>query len=230
MKLSARASGCLLPWLALASPWLALASLTAGCATTAAKPAAAPAASTAAAGSGATNVKTHVVTAEERAAMTRIVVTVSTGQLPVPESGPQPVVYDIGEDCLEDRYSEQSHCAGNVPLEDCQAATSEGKCGIKEPFTLTNVWCAEVDSDEAQKWHVFCQGYVPSGAYPTPQCPDGHVLGVWGQECEASCTRFCGHGCNGGYCVDGAFNLCYDEYQPECDCGIQKCPCTGPDC
>ena len=29
---------------------------------------------------------------------------------------------------------------------------SQGDCGR----------CAQVDSDELQKWHVFCQGYVPS--------------------------------------------------------------------
>lgn len=197
----------------------ALTTLTSGCATTSAP--ARPAAGTA---------KPRLLTRAEQLEGARAVVKTSTGPLPAPAGGPPPVVFDIGEDCLEYRYSEESHCPSDVQLADCQAATSDGDCGLQLPFTLTNTWCQEVDSDELQKWHVFCQGYVPSGPLPQPQCPDGHVLGVWGQDCAGSCTDHCAGYCIGGYCTDGAYNLCYLEYQPECDCGIVHCPCTGPDC
>ncbi len=203
----------------------ALAVLISGCATTAAPPVAVPAAGAPSTG----KVTQHRLTREEQLEQARVVRT-STGPLPAPAGGPPPVSFDIGEDCLEYRYSEESHCPSDVQLSDCQAATSEGDCGLQLPFVLTNTWCQEVETDELQKWHVFCQGYVPSGPLPQPQCPDGHVLGVWGQDCIGSCTDHCADHCIGGYCTGGAYNLCYLEYQPECDCGVANCPCTGPDC
>src|SRR5687767_13848542 len=95
----------------------ALAVLTSGCATTAAPPAA-PAAG---------KVKQHRLTGAEPLERARVVRT-STGPLPAPAGGPTTVTFDIGEHCIGYRYSKQSHCAGNVPLEDCQAAASVGDC------------------------------------------------------------------------------------------------------
>lgn len=204
---------------------VAVAALTSGCATTASPPAPAPSAASPATGKA----KQRLLTRAEQLEEARAVRT-STGPLPAPAGGPPPVSFDIGESCLMYRYSEESHCPSDVQLADCQAATSNGDCGLKLPFVLTNTWCAQVQTGELQKWHVFCQGYVPSGPLPQPQCPDGHVLGVWGQECDGSCTMHCADHCIGGYCTGGAYNLCYLEYQPECDCGVVTCPCTGPDC
>lgn len=213
-------------------PCAALIVLTSGCATTAVQnapePSGAPAAGRAA-DTAAGTAKQRVVTRAEQSEWARVVRS-STGPVPMPDDGPPPVSFDIGESCLEYRYSEESHCPSDVQLADCQAATSMGDCGLKEPFVLTNTWCAQVETDELQKWHVFCQGYVPSGPLPLPQCPEDHVLGDWGQYCDGSCTIHCDDYCNGGYCTGGGYNLCYFEYEPMCDCGVFNCPCTGPDC
>lgn len=202
---------------------MAVAAITLSCGATPADPPATGAEAVAAA-----KAKPHLLTPAERAAMRRVVS--SNGPVQTPESGPSPVIVDIGEGCLEYRYSEEAHCPSDVQLSNCQAATSAVDCGITAPFTLTNTWCQQVDTHELQKWHVFCQGYTPSGPLPTPQCPDGHVWGDSGQNCISSCTKNCAKICVGGYCTDGAYNLCYDQYQPECDCGVAQCPCTGPDC
>lgn len=198
--------------------------LTSGCATTAAPPISASSDRPTA---GA--VELRPLTRAEQMELASVVRT-STGPLPTPSDGPPPVIFDIGESCLEYRYSEESHCPSDVQLADCQAASSEGDCGLKLPFALTNTWCEQVETDELQKWHVFCQGYVPTGPLPQPQCPDGNVLGSWGQYCDGSCTDHCAARCIGGYCTDGGYDLCFLEYQAMCDCGVVNCPCTGPDC
>lgn len=142
---------------------------------------------------------------------------------------PPAVTFDIGEHCIKYRYSEQSHCEGDVPMNDCLAAQTSGDCGIKLPFSLSSAKCQQVETSQVQKWHVFCEGTVPSGPLPQPQCPGNHVLGDPGQDCVSSCTRHCDKYCIGGYC-EGNHSTCYSGYQEQCDCGVAHCPCTGPNC
>lgn len=148
------------------------------------------------------------------------------GTVPAPPA----VTFDIGEHCIRYRYSEASHCAGNVPMNDCLAAQTSGDCGIKLPFLLSSAKCQQVDTHQAQEWHVFCEGTVPSGPLPQPQCPVNHVLGDPGQDCVGSCTKRCDAYCIGGYCTGSNYSTCYSQYQEQCDCGVAHCPCTGPNC
>jgi hypothetical protein len=146
-----------------------------------------------------------------------------------PAGGPPPVAVDIGE-CFAYRYSSMDHCNANDQV-DCQKAVSDTDCGVPGNFVYTNAYC-QYNDDTVYKYHAICQGYLNTGPIPQPQCPNGHSTGTWLQSgCDVgTCTINCNGYCPGGYCTGGAYNLCYWQYAPRCDCGVVTCPCTGPDC
>jgi hypothetical protein len=141
-----------------------------------------------------------------------------------PAAGTQTV--DIGANCLRDRYAIQGRCDDNH-LSDCQSAAKSAVCGIPYGATINSSSCVDVGGNF--QYHSVCVINLPP-PLPQPQCPNDHVLGTAGSDCQGSCTKNCAKMCIGGYCTDGAYNTCYDYTTPMCDCGRSSCPCTGPDC